>query len=481
MVFLDREYELEIIERGLKTKSRVLVKGLRGVGKTALLKTVSKKLKAIYIDCSLILRPRHLGYIFKEQWNEAYEALERLFDKVSSLGKPLILDEFTDLLDRFGKLKPYRGMGGAAAVASHFRGLVEKYDIPIAVATTSLKTLYELTEKYSKPLARLFEITITLKPLDYETTVKLANILAEERGIKVSKEVAMFLAEVSGGTPGYLKPLVSVLPAEPTLEVVEKIVEREFKEGYFSALFESLLRELSPSEVEVLYLLSRGYRSFSELEKRTIGINLVESLRSLENRGLIEKIKHKRKVAYFITDKTLEAWLATREFPGLAPLSFDRIRVSSLGFEALLREIFARITSEITISDYLGRKLTIPPVSKVYRYEGALGEVDAIIETVDNRVLVLEAYFGEQCPPTKVEQLEKSTAIAEKITGKKIYASILASYFGFQSETLKKASEKVLKIYLLAKKQIHELCEKQGTAKYKLTDFKFNSKIFNEK
>jgi len=69
-------------------------------------------------------------------------------------------------------------MGGATAVASHFRGLVEKYNIPIAVATTSLKTLYELTEKYSKPLARLFEITITLKPLDYETTVKLANILA---------------------------------------------------------------------------------------------------------------------------------------------------------------------------------------------------------------------------------------------------------------------------------------------------------------
>ncbi|RLE94882.1 MAG: hypothetical protein DRN04_02185 [Thermoprotei archaeon] len=119
--------------------------------------------------------------------------------------------------------------------------------------------------------------------------------------------------------------------------------------------------------------------------------------------------------------------------------------------------------------------------NKVYRYEGALGEVNAIIETIDNRVLVLEAYFGEQCPPTKIEQLEKSTAIAEKITGKKIYASILASYFGFQSETLKKASESVLKIYLLTKNKYTNCAKKQGTAKYKLTDFKLDSKIFNEK
>ena len=177
MIFLDREYELKVIERALRARNRVLVKGLRGIGKTALLKVISNKLDAIYIDCSLVLRPRHLGFLLDERWNEAYEALEGLFSKVSSLNRPLILDEFTDLLERFGKQRPYRGSGGSIAVASHFRGLIERYDIPLAVATTSLKSLYELTEKYSKPLARTFEVNITLKPLDYETTIKLAQIL----------------------------------------------------------------------------------------------------------------------------------------------------------------------------------------------------------------------------------------------------------------------------------------------------------------
>ncbi|RLE79552.1 MAG: hypothetical protein DRJ52_08200 [Thermoprotei archaeon] len=465
MVFLDREYELEIIERGLRTKSRALVKGLRGVGKTALLKEVSSRLRAIYIDCSMILRPRHLGYVLKENWSESYEALEGLFKKVADLGKPLVLDEFTDLLERFGKLKPYRGMGGASAVASHFRGLVEAYEVPVAVATTSLKTLYELTERYSKPLARLFDIVITLKPLDYETAIKLAYLLAEEKGIEIDWETAMFLAEVSAGTPGYLRPLVSVLPAKATLEEAKRIVEREFREGYFNALFESLLRELSLSEVEVLYLISRGYRSFSDLEKRTPGINLVETLKSLENRGLVERIKYKRRVAYFIVDKTLEAWLATREFPGLSTMSFDRVRVSSIGFEALVREIFARVTFKVTITDHLGKKLTIPPVTRVYRYEGALGEVDAIVETAENKVIVVEAYFGALCPPQKIYQLERNTAIAEKITGKTVYASVLMSYFGFQPETLKRAEKSSLRIYLFTKKQIRELCEKTGYRK----------------
>jgi len=465
MVFLNRERELELIEKGLRTKSRILVKGLRGVGKTALLKEVSKRVEALFIDCSLVFRPRHLAYLVGEKWDEAYEALEGIFQKASLMAKPLILDEFTDLLERFGRLKPYRGMGGSTAVASHFRGLVEKYEIPIAVTTTSLKTLYELTRKYSKPLARLFDVIISLKPLDFETSIRLASILAREKDVTISEEALRFLVEVSGGTPGYLKPLVSVLPTQTTLKVAIKVVEREFREGFFNTLFNSLLKELSPSEIEVLYLISRGYKTFSQLEKRTVGLNLVETLRQLESRELIEKLKRNRRVEYLITDKTFEAWLATKEFPGLAVIPFDRVRVSTLGFEALVRELFSKISSKIVFKDVLGREVTIPPVSRVYRYEGALGEIDAIVETKNGKIIVVETYFGGKCPPNKIDQLEKNVAIAEKITGNRVHLAILVSYFGFQGKTLEKARESKLKIILLAKKEIHEICEKTGYRK----------------
>ena len=461
MLFLDREEELELVRRSIRGRGRVLIKGLRGVGKTALLREVAHRKSGVYIDCSLILRPKHLAAIFGKKWEDPYETLKGVFEHAEREGKPLLLDEFTDLLGRFGRLNPYRGVGGAFAVASHLRGLAEEYEVPLVVTTSNLKTLHELLEKYSRPLARFFNLIVNLSPLDLETAARLAKILAERMGVDIDEEAAFLIAEVSGGVPGYIKPLVSVLPSKAGPEEVVEALEREFREGFFATLFDALLRELGSSEVEVLFLLSRGVDTFSELKKRCMGINLVQTLKNLKVRGLIDKVRLGRKTRYRITDTTFSAWLASKEFPGLGAQSIEEVKETVLSFEALVRELFARINYWVVVTDCETRELRIPPVLSVDGCSTIPRELSCLVETAEG-LMLLETHFGGECPPEKVDRLERSAVVVKKVIGKPIYAAILISYFGFRNDTLERVRDSPLDIYLMSKRELRRLCRAVG-------------------
>jgi len=464
--FVDREEEIKTLTRIFRAGGKALLKGLRGVGKTALLLHLREKYGGIYLDFQRIMRPNHLSKVFEDEtgvrleFEDAYHCLEELFEKAKRLKLPLMFDEFTELLVRFGAVHPYRGSGGKDAVASHLRSLLQESRLPAFFSATSLKTLVEVAGEYTKPLARAFDVVITVHPLKLADAKKLAEKLAKLMEAPISSGSALRVAELTGGNPDYVRALTYMLPRGPTEDEVEESFQFLLREGYFNALFSGLVRELSPSEVEVLHVLARGYNRYSQVEKMTPGINLNEALSALLQRGLVTRVEFSRKeVRYVITDKVLEAWLAMIPFPSMRQTPYKRLRVATLGFEALLRELFMHIRSEVEVKDILGRMLVIPPVKTVYRYEGALGEVDAVVVTMEGSIAV-EAYFGEKCPPEKLEQLERSIAIAEKREGK-VLAGVLVSYFGFEKRTLKDAKQRE-GIFLLTEREVNKIAARLG-------------------
>ena len=173
-IFINRDDELELLTRAIKTAGKVLIQGLRGVGKTTLLKKINETANGIYIDFQNILRPRHLAKVIEEKTkinvdtDDPYECLEVLFSIAEDTEKLLIFDEFTELINRFGMLKPYRGSGGKESISMHLRSLLQKSKIPVFMSSTSMKTISEITGRYTKPLARAFDIIITLHPLKIE-------------------------------------------------------------------------------------------------------------------------------------------------------------------------------------------------------------------------------------------------------------------------------------------------------------------------
>lgn len=466
-IFVDREEELSLLRRAIKERDKVLIKGLRGIGKTTLLK--KSLVKGIYINALKILKPHHLAKVVFQKTkktikaNDPYEVLEETFSLLNQLNLPLAIDEFTTLIERFGLISPYRGKGGKEAVASHLRELLERVDIPILLSTTSLKTLSELTGRYTKPLARAFDLVIYLDPLPFDSSLELVKRLSEKLRVEITPEAKRRIVEFSGGNPDYIRILVKRVVGRVDVEEILRIFKHELREGYFNILFNGLLKELSPAEVEVAHLISRDISRFSSLSKYTSGINLSLTLKDLSSRGLVLSIKRDKRSEYRLRDKTFSLWLATTPFPGLKTVSFERLRVSTFGFEAICREMISKILKEISIEDYNRRKLIIPEIKSVEWYRGALGEVDILAHTNKGQI-VGEAYFGIKCPPEKVDQLEEKVAIAEK-RGGKVYCSLLISYFGFEPKTIRKAKQSKLSPYLLSKKELRSIAELVGYRK----------------
>jgi len=99
----------------------------------------------------------------------------------------------------------------------------------------------------------------------------------------------------------------------------------------------------------------------------------------LTRKGIIKKVvKSEKEVHYFITDKLFEAWLQLQDIGEYKKMSERRSKILSYGFEALMREALFAMNQPLKIGDILGREIEIGPYARVVRYEGALGEIDAV-------------------------------------------------------------------------------------------------------
>lgn len=470
-MFVDREDELSLLKRSVFAGDKVLLVGLRGYGKTSLAKKLyddllKEGIHGLFIDCLKIYSPEDLVILLGEETKgfgfnkiDAKNALEYLFSEGERRGfRFFIFDEFTTLFYRFGLLKPFRGMGGFRAVAQFFKSILDNVNASIIFLDTSFKDVYEAAKSYSSPLFRQFHIEIKLGPLPLNAAVELVVRNAEMLGITLKEEDARFIAELCHGVPYYIIRFMRILPRELNRNKIIQLFEFELTNGFLNDYFSLMFENFSPTEQEVLYIISRGWKRFQEIDMRARGAP--QALDSLQKKGIIEKItKGKRLVYYDITDKVFKAWLAMNENPRYKKLSFERVYVSSLSFEALVREILFKINSQVSLEDFLGRKIFIGPYRSVEKFITATTEIDALARK-DDTYDIFEIHFGAEMPSKKLDQVLRQVGILTKM-GFKIENVYLVSYFGFNKQLIKAIRRLTnTNIYLLGRNQIKKLAKK---------------------
>ncbi len=491
MIFVDRHEELSLLRKAVDAGASVMILSLRGYGKTALLKVFHKAfmedgVPGVYVNCLRIYSGRDLLDIFAEnlmeialnipQFNEARKSFLSLIPRRVDSKKALdlvfrfsseneirfiIFDEISTLLARFGMRNPYRGYGGAVAVAEHIKGLLDTYAVPIITADTSLESIYTLTRDYSAPLFKEMKQVIFLEPLSFCASIGLIKSQLKAKDKILSEESIIRLAEATFGVPLYIVILTSAVRTEASPEDIENTLHDELLGGTLNAYFKLLFEKFSPTEQEILAHLSRKLSRASEIVRRIPSAYSI--LEILVRKGIIRKvIKSRKETHYLITDKLFEAWLQMHEFGEYRKVSEQRLKILSYGFEALIREALFSIDKSVIIEDVLGRKISVGPYRKVIRYEGALGEIDAIAYIDRNNADIYEITVG-LADQEKVVQLAHKIAIAEN-TGVKVSKGILIAYMGFTKEAIDKAKyliEGGARIYLLEKPAL-KIIAKEG-------------------
>ena len=327
-VFVDRVDEVETLKKLIRSGSRVWITGLRGYGKTTLLRYLVDRfnldgLHLIYIDCGAIFSPQDLvvwvakrleerGLISGEKFelivakSEAFtprDAIESIFEMCANAKVDgLIFDEISTLIQRYSLLKPYRGMGGSMSVAQHLKSLLNRYELSVIFVDTSINSMLDLFEDYTSPLFKEFTYKMELKPLPLTDATILARELLSQKNVKVGNQIARRIALYSNGVPTYIRILTDIINQEISVEEFEEIFFDQLESGILNDYFTTLLDKFPTAEQEVLLIMSRGKTRFSEIE--ATAINAATALESLTKKGVIyKKFVSKKEVHYWIKDR----------------------------------------------------------------------------------------------------------------------------------------------------------------------------------
>ena len=440
MRFINRERELSEFLSYIGNNTHILLYGLRGVGKTALLDKLTEIL--VSRDYSVI---RINGYDISSIMDVAtiinYRGeinpkliLAELFRRD---GDVIIIDEFTAFMRVFVG-KTY--FPSIEKVAMFIRNAIQRRSKrngkSIILCSSSIGLVKKLTSKYFAPLFRELKHYF-LGPLSYEDAVKLAEIHC--------KRYSMDVVNLVGGMPFYIIKLCQEVNAgfEPKQALERLLLDPH---GDLHIFFHALYEKLSPEERYILHLISRGINRYSKIRERTIR-DPYPYINKLLSEGIIKKVRKGVKEAYYyIVDKLFSTWLASREIPSLGKISLDAIIVSSMGFESAVREMLRELPYELEIMDALGRRVVLRPPKQVFRYAKHDREIDAVA-VYDNGVVVIEAHFWGPADINKVNQLIRNAEFVEKDLGLEVIDKILVSYFGFKEKTIEKARTENVKLF----------------------------------
>ena len=445
-VFVDREKELGLLIEYVQNRIDVIVYGLRGIGKTMLLEELGKRLKdmgkeTLFINGYEVVSPEDVATMIKSEATDPRIILSELFSKDSTV---IIIDEFAAFMRIFvGK----RVFPSLRRVAMFIRTLIEKRrrrgGESIILCSSAIGLVRRLAKRYFAPLFRQLKM-FYLGPMSLEDARRLAEKLCGE----YSNEVI----ELVRGVPFYIvKMCEEINIGRKPIEAIEHLLSDP--NGDLNIYFQALYDKLSPPERYILHLIARGVSRFSKISERvTFDISIY--LKRLLLSDIVRKIrKGPKEVYYEINDPVFKAWLALQEIPSLGRLSIKSLIISSLSFEAMIREMFREITTEIEIEDFLGQKVTIRP-AKVVKYSKGKVDIDALLIHGDKAVVV-ECHFWGPAKEEKIEQLLKNARYVEDNLGLKVVDKILISYFGFEAQTTNLAKKQGIK--LLAAQQLREI------------------------
>ena len=448
-VFVNRKEELRLLMSYIDSKIDIVVYGLRGIGKTSLLEELKRRLESIGRDVILIngyaiTSHKDVGVLIGSDVVDPRILLSELFLRDRTV---IIIDEFTAFLRVFvGK----RAFPSIKRTAMFLRTLIEKRrkrgGESIILCSSAIGLVRRLTRKYFAPLFRQLKM-FHLEPM----SLKDARKLAENLCAKFSSEVV----ELVRGVPFYIVKMCEEINIGKTpLEALEYLLADP--SGDLNIYFQGLYEKLSPPERYILHLIARGVSRFSKISERaTFDISIY--LKRLQLSDIIKKIKKGPKEAYYeIKDPVFKAWLAIQEVPSLGKMSIKSLMVSSLSFEAMVREMFREITTIVEIEDFLGRKVRIEP-ARVIRYSKDKIDIDALLIR-DSEAIVVECHFWGPAKGEKIGQLLDNAKYVEQNIGLKVKDRILISYFGFDERTIELAKEKNIK--LLSATQLREIQKK---------------------
>jgi len=445
-----REREFDALKKYAELHKNVLIKGRRGIGKTHIVRALiedlksNRNIKAIYINCEKITTPSTLlseaGFRTEPSLSPD-DVLNELFRNARESGVEIIaLDEFVFLVRDFAKRKPYRN---AERVIAHLRGLISEFPGATIFTASSLWKLYKLIRGYERRLARMFDVVIKLDALTLEDSAKIAYDITGDL------ESSSIIAELGDGVPFYVESiaLTSLRCADPYEAFVEELTR-----GALNELFRALFSDMPPSAREIVYLLSQSPRTFESLKHSILDNAMPYSLEYLVEMDIVGRIEKGRRVTYFIKDKTFRAWVTINRKPHVAREMHKITRVLSLGFEALVRELFLAITSETEIDTVQG-KITFGPTDIVKRLD-IDGEVNLMAIDAKGRTIISEITIREN-PKRKIRQLLETEKKLRKKMGIREPMKLLITYKP-PSETVIKLAKRN-NVHIITQKHLNKL------------------------
>ncbi|NJE10008.1 ATP-binding protein [Thermococcus sp. MAR1] len=418
-MFVDRERELEFLERKWKEKSAqlIIIYGRRRVGKTMLLKEFLKDKGGVYFLAtadSMGENVKGLAEKFAELTGREYfkevEDFGKLFrylaDELKNERVAVVLDEFQYLMS----LKP----GILSVLQKVWDEHLRDTGIFLVLCGSSIGMMERVME-YRSPLYGRRTGQWKVEPFDIRA---IAEMLPDRGMEELVKTYAVF-----GGVPFYLDMVKD-------LSVEGAIREKVLKKG--EVLYEEpefLLREeLREPRVYKLILkgISLGYETLGELVNFT-GLNrgnLSRYLDTLERLGIVgyELPYGKRKRGrYYIKDNFFNFWFRF-VYPNLADLELGLVDEVWVRVEKDLNAYYGRMFERL-IREMLKMKILDFGQRRVARWWHKGEEIDAILE-LDDGLLFVEVKWGRLRRREAERILGDLEKKAERFGGKKRFLLI---------------------------------------------------------
>ena len=402
MKFIDRERELEALERFWREKSAqlIIIYGKRRIGKTELIKQFIKKKPHIYFLAQSINEYENLklfsevvGKFFDDEilirrgfgnWKYFFEYLTKHLKKRITL----VIDEFPYLAD------------ANKGISSIFQAGWDEYlkDIPIflILCGSSISMMEEEILAYKAPLYGRRTGQIFLKPFPFSPARQFYPGLSFDRCLE--------LYSIAGGNPSYLKRF------NPTFSLDRNIKEYILQpEAFLYNEIEFILREelREPRNYfAILKAIALSKNKISEIVNET-GLQkgiLHKYLFILEDLHIIQKevpVTEKnplksRKGIYKLQDEFFKFWfkyvLPNKGYIEEGKRDFVLGRIKK-DFNLLVAANYEKVAKEI-IKNYVSRFF---PITKIGRWWDRNEEIDIVaLDEEENKILFGEAKWSNK-------------------------------------------------------------------------------------
>jgi len=480
MLFVNREKELDVLEKTLNAArkgfpQKVLIYGIRRVGKTKLIDTFIGNKIGFRVDCAAISHGSEFfravysnllqlkGYdisfelkeldsdllrsyypYFKSPLDDSLEMLKQAFDLIRKISREfeyliIALDEFHGLVENISLYSmPESAELAREKILWTIRDELQRSSENILwILSTSAGFLVEEYSKADKAFLELLK-KMKIPPLSKEHSMELTEKIFSKYDLQYDKSILEYIATLSGGVPAIIEKICFILIGKEkvTKDLVIKKVETALEQGRFDEFFYSYInfivdymRWSRPTLIKILRCIAEGYKRTKDISKfsKIKPSTLANILSDLRKKKIITRDNE-------LTYPLFKQWLLARPLPPLGAPRKDLLMYSlGITLESFVREVFSKIDKKITLEDgdkyFFGtaKKITINPIKK----SSGGGDLDLIAEEITGRIIIAEIKSGKISEKDIKKFVEKCKKISQNklmlvITGRGALPSAIA-------------------------------------------------------